>query len=216
MAFLKTISILIADDHPMLLKGLYDEMLERGFNVVAQAANGQEAWEKLLEHKPKLALLDIDMPFYTGFEVVKMARKEGLDTKFIILSFHKEKEYVAQAKNLGIDGYLLKEDTIQDIESCMRAVLDNRPFFSRSFQPEALEDISSGLEKLRLLTPSEVKILKMVASGKTTTEISELLGVSSRTVEKHRSNIIMKLDIPSGTNSLLNWTFGNKKSINAL
>lgn len=216
MTFIKTIPILIADDHPMLLKGLYDELHERGFNVVAQASNGEEALAKLREHRPKLALLDIDMPFLTGFEVVKQAKEEKLGTKFIILSFHKEKEYVAQAKTLGIDGYLLKEDTFQDIEKCMEAVLEDRPFFSRSFQPEALEDVNTGVEKLQLLTPSEVKILKMVAAHKTTTEISEILGVSSRTVEKHRSNIITKLDIASGTNSLLNWTIGNKKSIGAL
>ena len=190
--------------------------MERGFNVVAKAPNGEEALRLLREHKPTVALLDIDMPYLTGFEVVKEATKEGLSTRFIILSFHKEREYVAKAKRLGINGYLLKEDTFTDIESCIEAVLEDRPFYSSSFQSEILQDISSEEEKLQALTPSEVKILKLVATQKTTLEISELLSVSSRTVEKHRSNIITKLGIGSGTNALLNWTFSNKKVIGEL
>ena len=86
----KDVTVVIADDHPMLLKGLLDELSMNEYNVIGVAANGMEALEQILTKDPVLALLDIDMPFFTGFEVVKMARKKGSDTKFIMLSFHKE------------------------------------------------------------------------------------------------------------------------------
>ena len=102
------ISVVIADDHPMILKGLLDELQANNYNVLGQAANGMQALELILTHNPTIALLDIDMPLLTGFEVIKMAKQKKVDTKFIILSFHKENDYLSQAKALQINGYLLK------------------------------------------------------------------------------------------------------------
>ncbi|MCT8339641.1 response regulator transcription factor [Flavobacteriaceae bacterium TK19130] len=208
-----SLTLVIADDHPMLLSGLYDEMTRNGYNVIAKANNGELALQAILTEKPTIALLDIDMPKLSGFEVIKEAKEKGTKTKFIILSFHKETEYVIQAKKLQIDGYLLKEDAFEEIERCFEVVLNDGQYFSKSFAKAALEDASYELQKLKLLTPSEVTILKLVAQQKSTNDIADTLCVSSRTVEKHRSNIIDKLVLEKGTNMLTNWALVNKKLI---
>ena len=99
-----SLTIVIADDHPMLLKGLYEELMSNGYNVIGQAADGMKAFELILTEKPDLAILDIDMPVLSGFEVIKMAKEKEVSTKFIVLSFHKEAEYITQARTLNIDG----------------------------------------------------------------------------------------------------------------
>lgn len=204
------VSIVIADDHPMILKGLYEELRANNYNVLAQATNGAKALEMILLHKPTLALLDIDMPEISGFEVIKMAIESGVKTKFIVLSFHKETEFIAQAKALNIKGYLLKEDTFADVEKCIESVLKGVECYSHSFEKDALKNVSGELQRLKDLTPSETVILKLVAQQTTTNDIADTLFVSVRTIEKHRSNIIGKLMIEGGTNALTNWSLVNK------
>ncbi|HLT49623.1 MAG TPA: response regulator transcription factor [Aequorivita sp.] len=213
----KNISTVIADDHPMILKGLNDELTANNYNVVGQAANGMQALELILIHNPIIALLDIDMPLLTGFEVIKMAKQKKVDTKFIILSFHKENEYISQAKALQINGYLLKEDSFSEIEECISCVLNNEVYFSRSFIPSSLAIVSEDLKKIKHLTSSEKTILKLVSEQLTSSEIAEKLFISIRTVEKHRSNIIMKLEIENTTsNALTNWAYLNRNVIKEL
>lgn len=207
------ITIVIADDHPMILKGLYEELKANNYAVLAQASNGEKALEAILLHKPKLALLDIDMPGLSGFEVIKKAKEKGVNTRYIVLSFHKEAEYVAQAKALDIKGYLLKEDTFDDVEKCIQTVLNDEDCFSHSFEKDALKNVSGELQRLKDLTPSETVILKLVAQQVNTNDIAETLFVSTRTIEKHRSNIIGKLLIEGGTNALTNWALTNKSLI---
>lgn len=213
----KKISTVIADDHPMILKGLNDELTANNYNVIGQAANGMQALELILTHNPTIALLDIDMPLLTGFEVIKMAKQKEVDTKFIILSFHKENEYISQAKALQINGYLLKEDSFSEIEECIESVLNNEVYFSRSFVPSLLASVSGDLKRIKHLTSSEKTILKLVAQQMSSSEIAETLFISIRTVEKHRSNIITKLEIENNTaNTLTHWAFINKNAIKEL
>ncbi len=215
--FNKDISIVIADDHPMILKGLYDEFTSNKYNVVGQAANGMQALELILTHHPDIALLDIDMPLLTGFEVIKMAKQKNVPTKFIVLSFHKENEYVSQAKALQINGYLLKEDPFSEIEECIKVVAGNETYFSRSFVPSSLVSVSEELKKIKHLTFSEKTILKLVSEQMSSSEIAEKLFISIRTVEKHRSNIIMKLDLENThANVLTNWAYANRNLIKEL
>ena len=209
----KEISIIIADDHPMLLKGLYDELIKNNYNVLGEAANGMQALELILTHSPDIALLDIDIPFLTGFEVIKTAKEKGSTTNFIILSFHREAEYISQAKTLQIQGYLLKEDPFSEIEKCIEEVLNKREYFSSSFESMALRGASEELQKLQLLTPSEITILKQISKRLSNQEIADNLFVSIRTVEKHRSNIIQKLALEGGANSLVSWVLVNKNVI---
>lgn len=212
----KDFTIVIADDHPMLLSGLNEELTRNGYNVIGQANNGAKALDLILKLQPDIALLDIDMPLMTGLEVIKSAKEKNSETKFVILSFHREPEYVVQAKALQIDGYLLKEDSFVEIDSCMETVLSGREYFSNSFDTASLDSASEEMTKLKTLTPSEVTILKLIASQKNTVEIAEELFVSTRTVEKHRSNIIDKLLLEKGTNTLTNWALLNRVLISKI
>jgi DNA-binding NarL/FixJ family response regulator len=212
----KNISIVIADDHPMLLKGIYEELTENGYKVVGQASNGEQALDLILGLNPSIALLDIEMPMLTGFEVIKKAKKENIDTKFIVLSFHKESDYISQAKALQINGYLLKEDSFSEIERCMECVLDNKTCFSRSFEESSLQNVSEELKKINHLTSSEKTILKLIVKQMSSSEIAKTLFISARTVEKHRSNIITKLELENTTNTLTNWALLNKNIVNEL
>ena len=200
----------------MLLKGLQDELESHGYKVVGQALNGMQALELILTLTPSVALLDIDMPLLTGFEVIKTAKEKRSLTKFIVLSFHKEAEYVSQAKALQINGYLLKEDSFEEVERCIEAAVNDEEYFSRSFDAFSLRNANEELRKLSLLTPSETTILKLIAQQYTSNEIADTLCVSSRTVEKHRSNIIVKLGLEGGTNAVTNWALVHKNTIMAM
>lgn len=207
------ITVVIADDHPMILKGLHEELITNNYKVVGSAINGMQALELIFTHKPTIALLDIDMPLLNGFEVIKMAKEKEVNTKFIVLSFHKEKDYISQAKALQINGYLLKEDSFNDMDKCIENVLKGEVCFSKSFNPTSLESVSKELERVKHLTSSEKTILKLVAQQMTTNEIAEKLFISPRTVEKHRSNILSKLDIGNANHSLSNWAIIHQKAL---
>jgi DNA-binding NarL/FixJ family response regulator len=207
------IPIVIADDHPLLLDGLYKELTANDFNVVGKAADGKLALGLILAHQPAIALLDIDMPLLTGFDVIKKAKEKGVETKFILLSYHKEVDYVTKAKALQIHGYLLKEDSFLEIKRCIEHVLKGETYFSPSFDNISLQSANEELQKIQFLTPSEKTILKFIADQMSNAEIAETLSVSIRTVEKHRSNIIAKLDIEGGTNALTNWALLHSKMI---
>ena len=207
------ITVVIADDHPMILKGLKEELEGSNYNVVGEAINGMQALELILTLEPTIALLDIDMPVLTGFEVIKMAKEKQVKTKFIVLSFHREKEYISQAKILQINGYLLKEDSFSAIEDCINNVLNDKIYFSPSFEISSLESVSEEFKRIKLLTPSEKTILKLVAQQMSSNEIAETLFISPRTVEKHRSNILAKLGIDNSNNSLINWAVIHRKTI---
>jgi DNA-binding NarL/FixJ family response regulator len=212
----KDISIVIADDHPMILKGLNEELTTNNYNVVGQAINGKEALDLILANSPNIALLDIDMPLLTGFEVIKKAKEKQVDTKFIVLSFHKENDYISQAKALQINGYLLKEDSFSEIEKCIERVLNNEIYFSRAFNADSLQSVSEDLKRIKHLTSSEKTILKLVSEQMSSQDIAETLFISIRTVEKHRSNIITKLELENTTNALTNWAYFHRNVIKEL
>jgi DNA-binding NarL/FixJ family response regulator len=207
------ISFVIADDHPILLKGLYDELISQDYNVVGKADNGMKALELILTLKPKLALLDIEMPLLNAFEIYKMAINKNSQTKFVLLSYHKEKEYVLQAKSLKISAYLLKEDSFLTLENCINTVMNNGEFFSPFFNDSLLSSTDDKLKQFNQLTASEISILKRIAQNHSTKEIALQIGVSVRTIDKHRANIINKIGLAKETNSLTNWALINKDAI---
>ena len=197
-------SIVIADDHPLLLKGLKDFLLERSYNVVADATDGQSAYNQILKHRPAVAILDIEMPVLSGIEVARKCKQNHIDTKIVLITLHKDRTFFSKAKELNIFGYLLKDFALEEIESCLSSVFASEPYFSREI-PELLQRDNGKGTKIERLTPSEKKILKLIADQKTTKEISELLFISERTVDKHRSNMIAKLGLDAKANSLLLW-----------
>lgn len=209
----RDLRLVIADDHPLLLKGLQDELEASHYNIIACASDGEEALKSILSLRPDMALLDINMPLLTGFEVVKEAIAQGTNTKFIILSFHDESDYIVQALSIGVKGYLLKEDSFREIDMCIDTVMRGGEYLSNSLDNSILSSTTESLACLKFLTPSELTILKQIAERRTTQEIADTLVISRRTVEKHRSNIISKLTIPTGTNSLTHWALMNKTFI---
>ncbi len=201
-------TIITADDHPLLLKGLNDFLLEKKFNVIGSGNNGKEAYNLIVKEKPDIAILDIQMPYMTGLDIAKECKINNIKTKIILITFHKEKKLFQKANELNIFGYILKEFAIEEIETCIKSVSDGIPYFSPKIR-DLLENNPYKESYLNKLTPSEKKILKLIAKDKTNKEIASLLFISHRTVEKHRSNIISKLDLEQRTNSLLIWAKDN-------
>lgn len=212
----KTIRILVADDHPLLLKGLVSELKTKKYNVVAEAVNGIEALDLIVSKKPDIAILDIEMPLLSGIEVLKKARESEVKTRFVILTSHKEEGFIYKAKQLGIDGYLLKEEPFSEIETCIQKVSNGETYFSSTFNRVLEAEINPQLKKIKLLSPSERTILRWVAQGKSSNEIAEHLLISVRTVQKHRSNIIYKLGLENYKDQLVAWTRKYKELIVSL
>lgn len=201
-------SLIIADDHPLVLKGLQEFLTENNYNILASAKNGKEAYALIKAHRPDIAILDIRMPFLTGLQIAEKCKNESLNTKIILITFEKEEKIYNEAKALGIYGYVLKEFALVEIENCIASVLKNIPYFS----PELLAyiQVNQTPDKLRLITKTELKVLKLITQNKTAREIGEELFISPRTVEKHKSNIIRKLEIDKSPNSLLIWAKENQ------
>lgn len=197
-------SIIIADDHPLLLKGLSDFLSEKGHNLIGSGNNGQEAYDLIIQKEPDIAILDIQMPYMSGLEIAKRCKLESVKTKIVLITLHKEKELYQKAQELNIFGYILKEFALEEIENCIKTVSEGKPFFSDRIK-ELIGVVFMEDEELNSLTPSEKKILKLIAKDKTNKDIASQLFISYRTVEKHRSNIIAKLNIEPKTNSLLIW-----------
>jgi len=201
-------SLIIADDHPLVLKGLQEFLIENNYNVLASAKNGKQAYALIKAHTPDIAILDIRMPFLTGLQIAEKCKNENLNTKIILITFEKEEKIYNKAKALGVYGYVLKEFALVEIENCITSVLKNIPYFS----PELLAyiQVNQTPDKLGLITKTELKVLKLITQNKTAREIGEKLFISPRTVEKHKSNIIRKLEIDKSPNSLLIWAKENE------
>ncbi len=197
-------TIIIADDHPLLLKGLNDFLIEKNYNIVGVGNNGQEAYDLILEKKPDIAILDIQMPLMSGLDVAEKCKINEIETKIVLITFHKEEMLFQKAKELNIFGYILKEFAIEEMETCIQTVSEGTPYFSQKIK-QSLNKNTFKDSSFETLTPSEKKILKLIARDKTNKEIASILFISYRTVEKHRSNIINKLNLEQKTNSLLIW-----------
>lgn len=212
----KDIKILVADDHPMLLKGLLQEFRENGYLNLFEATNGAEALALLKEEQPTIAVLDIEMPILTGFEVIGKARVTTIGTRFVILTSHKEKAFIIKAKQLNIDGYLLKDEPFTEMDNCIQSLLRGETYFSKTFESIFEEKVAPELAKINFLSPSERTILRMVAKNKSSKEIGDIINISYRTVQKHRANIIAKLDLDTAPDALVLWVKANKELILSL
>ena len=166
--------------------------------------------------KPTVAILDISMPLLTGFEVIKKCQEASLETKYIILTSYKEKGFVLKAKKMNISGYLLKDEAFSVVKKCIAEALKNRFYASKVFENIFNEEISPQIEKIKYLSPSERTIVRFIANEKTSREIAEILSISSRTVDKHRSNIIFKLELSSEAGALNTWVKENKELLDFL
>jgi DNA-binding NarL/FixJ family response regulator len=201
-------SILIADDHPIFLKGL-KEVIESDlkYEVVFEAKNGREALAIARTQNPVVTILDIDMPEMNGLLAAEELIKIFPDANVILLTMHKAKDTFLRALEIGVAGYVLKENAVMDIIHAIEAVLAGNSYISPEMSSFLLAQRRGNHKPtpndlLNSLTPSEMKILKMVGSYKSTKDIAEELFISEKTVSNHRMNILKKLNL-TGKNSLL-------------
>jgi two-component system, NarL family, response regulator DegU len=209
------IKILIADDHPIFRLGLREIIeSEAMYEVVAEAENGEQALQLLQQSIAEIAILDINMPLLDGLAVARNLKKAGSLVKVIILSLYKDERLVNLAFDLGVCGYVLKEDAVEEIIDCIKTVAQNHNYISPSLHEFFFKRITgkSKLSKLDLLTSTEKFILYMISEYKTNKEIAEELSISIRTVENHRFKIATKLEL-KGKNALIKFAIENKSKL---
>lgn len=213
------ITILIADDHPIFRKGLRQIIeSESGLNVVAEADDGEAAYQKARQLGPRVIILDVNMPGMDGFEVARKIRDSNLQVEIVFLTMYKDQEMFNAALDLGARGYVLKNSALTDIVDCVRAVASGQHYISPALSSFLLNrrdraaSFVKGKPSIRDLTPTELRILRMIAESKTSKEIAAELFVSYRTIENHRANICNKLDL-HGSNALVKFAFDHKSEI---
>ena len=213
------ITILIADDHPIFRRGLRQIIeLESGLNVVGEADDGEAAYEKIRQLGPDVIILDVNMPKVDGFELARMIRDRNLQVAVIFLTMYRDEEMFNEALDLGARGYVLKSSALTDIVDCVRAVASGQHYISPALSSFLLNrrDRSTSFARskpsIRDLTPTELRILRLIAESKTSKEIAAELFISYRTVENHRANICQKLDL-HGSNALVKFALEHKSAI---
>ncbi len=212
------IRILIADDHPIVRKGLRLSVEEdAGLRVVGEAADGQAALDMIKKLRPQVAVLDIDMPKLDGLAVARELARQKLDTKIIFLTFHADEDLFRNAMELGSKGYILKDSASQEIVAGVRAVASGRPYISSAITEKLLHPQKTPAPQDGItanLTPTERRIMRLIADGKTSKEIGAELSIHYRTVENHRTNICRKLNLEGeGANALLRFALQLKSSL---
>jgi len=191
--------VLLADDHTLMRAGvraLLDEL--PGCEVVAEAGDGYEALELLRQHRPDVALMDIDMKRMNGLEAMAAAKREFPHLHVIMLSMHSEKQYVMQALRDGASGYLLKDAATVELELALTVVMKGDVYLSPGVSKQVAEGFvreAETADPVALLTPRQREILTLVAGGHNTKEIAFRLGLSTKTVEAHRTQLMERLDI---------------------
>ncbi len=219
---MKAIRVVIVDDHPLFRAGLRQVVQsDARFDLLAEADIWAHATRLIRELQPDLAVLDINLPDGTGLDIAEALRAEGIATRFVVLTMLKDESAFNKAMNIGIDGYVLKENAGTEIVSCLVAVAAGNAYVSPSLTSFLLrrrgkaEALASHKPGLADLTTAEKRILKRIAEKKTSREIAAELHVSPRTVETHRTNICTKLSL-KGTNSLLQFALENRESLSSL
>ena len=213
------ITILIADDHPIVRQGLRQTIEEdRRLRVVAEASDGGQAVEAVAEHLPRVTILDIDMPVMNGFDAARAIRKQGLTTEIIFLTMHRDEDILNEAIDLGAKGFVLKDSALNDIIECIKTVAASEHYASHALtsflinRSRRAAGLTARQPSIADLTPTERRVLKLIAENMTTKEIGEQLFVSPRTVEKHRENVCQKLDL-QGSHSLLKFALSHRSEL---
>jgi DNA-binding NarL/FixJ family response regulator len=196
--------ILVADDHDIVRRGLTRLLEERaGWSVCAEAANGREAVELALEHRPAVAVLDLTMPELNGLEATRRIRQALPDTEVLIFTMHESEELVRNVLAAGARGYLLKSDAARQLVPAVESLAQRKPFFAGRISEVLLEGfLESGRRNTApsttdRLTSREREIVQLLAEGNSNKAIARRLDLSVKTVETHRAAIMRKLDLHS-------------------
>lgn len=198
------IEIIIADDHMMIREGLKQLLeLDGTMKVIAEANDGEECLN-LLNKKihPDILLLDINMPKKNGIEVLEHIKQNKIPVKVLILTVHNEVEYLLKAVDIGIDGYLLKDSSYDELKEAIDVVISGNTYIQPSLLPalnESMEDYALDKEKIEWLTKRELDVLQLISKGCSNKKISDELKISERTVKNHISHIFRKIDVEDRT-----------------
>jgi DNA-binding NarL/FixJ family response regulator len=198
--------IVIAEDHTIVRDGLRSLLTYEGnIDVVGEAEDGMEAIRCVKNKEPDLLLLDLNMPKMDGISAIKEIKKQSPNVKILALTMHKDEEYVLEAFRSGVDGYCIKTSSGEEVLSAIKIVLSGRQFVSPDISGKVLEGYLEGKKTIKKesswdsLTQREKEVLKLVGEGYQNKYISEYLCISIKTVEKHRANIMEKLDLHSAS-----------------
>lgn len=197
---MRPITLLLAEDHHLVREALRALLEEHDqFNVIGQAQDGSEALKLTEELHPDIVIMDITMPNLNGLEAAARMKEMKRPPRIIILSQYRRDEYIAQAIISGANGYLLKDSAANELPAAIKAVFNGETYLSNELPIETVEaalnrhtEIIAPLERL---TPREREVLQLVAEGNTNRQIAFKLGISIKTVEKHRSSLMDKLVI---------------------
>jgi two-component system, NarL family, response regulator NreC len=190
------IRVVLADDHVLVRQGLRSLLEREGFQIVAEASNGQEALRFVQTLKPDIAVMDITMPILNGLEAARQMSLSSPKTKTILLTQHDEEQYLSEALEGGVKGYVLKSQVASDLIQAMRQVSRGEVYLSPGVSRAVMEAYRSNSEKRRdPLTTRERQVLQLIAEGKSTKDVASVLGISVKTAESHRTRLMQKLDI---------------------
>ncbi|MGH9941325.1 MAG: response regulator [Pyrinomonadaceae bacterium] len=213
------ITIIIADDHPIVRQGLRQIIEEeQSLRVVAEASNGREAVAAIERFNPRVTILDVDMPMMNGFEVARAVREKGLATEIIFLTMHRDEDLFNEAIDLGAKGFVLKDSALADIINCIKTVAANEHYTSHALTSFLINRSRRAIQlterqpSIHDLTPTERRMLKLIADNLSSKEIGAQLFISPRTVEKHRANICHKLEL-HGSHALLKFALSHKSEL---
>jgi two-component system response regulator NreC len=194
--------IVIAEDHTILREGLRSLLSSNPvFEIVGEAGDGREAIRCAEKFKPDLILTDLSMPRMNGMEAIKEIKRESPATKVLVLTVHKAEEYILATFRAGADGYILKDSTHSELIMAVKKVLSGKRYISPEISDKVIEGYLEGKKTLKsrtsweTLTQREREILKLIAEGYRNKEIANDLCISVKTVEKHRANLMEKLDL---------------------
>ena len=191
-------SLILADDHPVFRHGLRYLLERDGFNIVGEAEDGHESVKLAQQLRPDVILLDFSMPRLNGLDAAKEIMKISPRSKIILLTAHREEQYVQQALQAGVRGYVLKsEATTTLVEAVMEVMRGNAflsPGISRVAADSCLARCKDGVAA-EPLTPRELQVLTLIAEGNTTREVAQKLNLTAKTAESYRTGVMAKLDI---------------------
>jgi DNA-binding NarL/FixJ family response regulator len=186
--------VLVADDHGIVRSGV-KLLLDRqpDMEVIAEAEDGVEAVEQVIQHRPDVAILDVSMPRMTGLQATHEIKLQAPDTQVLILSMHDDERYLFEALRAGAAGYVLKRAADEDLVNAVRAAGRGEPFLTSTSQQALIRDFLERGEQREELTPREQEIVKLIAEAHTNKSIAEILHLSEKTVESHRARVLQKL-----------------------
>ncbi len=201
----QSISVILADDHQVVRRGIKGFLEEGGIEVVAEAENGAEAVALIAEHQPDVAVLDVQMPDFSGIEVTRRVRDQGLDTGLLVLSAYDEDPFILAALEAGVNGYVLKTADAEDIVQAVYDVYEGRSVLDPALVGKVMHAIAAppAPPDYEELTERELEVLREAARGLTNKAIGLRLGISDRTVQGHLRKIFDKLRVANRTEAVV-------------